>query len=238
MSRKPKQPEVVRCYFDDVRNYAQVAEAEAVFFRSLLAKKSELRANHTLYSALDQAVQFLTDPQGRKLEILVEFDVDDHHRNKRQKMHLGTLLSPGAEPQITHFLCLSEDTDFLAKIHLDRDFSVNDKGGKPNPHIQVGGRVSASLATKVTGKAFWRDDLDKPRIPSLPVCSPLLWHWAFLEYRDDQNIAPFLDAAWWPGMVQAAEQAVLKPFFEDGLKVMTEKPAKGLLNAFYKPLAR
>jgi hypothetical protein len=241
MSSKKKQAEVPKHYFDDVRNYGHIAKAEEVFFKSLIAKRSELRTNYTLYQALEKANHFLGDPNGRVLDILVEFEVDDQHRQKHQKMHLGTLLCPratGSDAQVTHFLCLSEDTDFLAKIHLDRDFSSNDPGGKPTPHIQVGGRVSASLAAKVSGAKFWRDDLDKPRIPSMPVCSALLWHWAFLEYRNDQNIIPFLGADWWAAIVREAEESVLKPFFEDGAKLIADKPISGLLNAFYTPVTR
>jgi len=241
MTKKNKQPDIVPHYFDDVRSYANIARAEAIFIESLIAKKSEIRNNYTLHQALEKAVHFLGDPNGRVLDMLVEFEVDDQHRQKRQKMHLGTLLCPqatGSDAQVTHFLCLSEDTDYLAKIHLDRDFSSNDPGGKPTPHIQIGGRVSKSLAAKIAGTAFWRDDLDKPRIPSMPVCSALLWHWAFLEYRNDQNIIPFLGADWWAAMVRDAEESVLKPFFDDGAKLMAEKPASGLLNSFYVPLAR
>ena len=241
MSKKIKEAAVVKHYFDDVRSYAHIAKAEEKFLKALIAKKSELRNNYTIHQALEKAVYFLGDPPGRALDMMVEFEVDDPGRKKRQKMHLGTLLSPpatGYEAQVTHYLCLSEETDFLAKIHLDRDFSLNDPGGKPTPHIQIGGRVSKTLAAKIAGTPFWRDDLDKPRVPSMPVCSALLWHWAFLEYRKDQNIVPFLGADWWAAVVREAEQFVLKPFFDDGSKLMAEKPASGLLNSFYIPLAK
>jgi len=241
MSKKTNGAVVVKHYFDDVRSYAHIAKAEEVFFKSLIAKKNELRNNYTIHQALDKAAHFLGDPIGRGLDIMVEFEVDDPKRNKRQKVYLGTLLSPLTskdEAQVTHYICLSEEANFLAKIHLDRDFSLNDAGGKPTPHIQVGGRVSKTLAAKVTGEPFWKDDLAKPRVPSMPVCSALLWHWAFLEYRKDQSIVPFLGADWWIAMVREAEVLVLKPFFDDGSRLMAEKPASGLLNSFYVPLAR
>jgi len=241
MSKNNTQPSVVKHYFDNVRSYAHIAKAEEIFLNSLIAKRSELRNNYTIHQALEKAAHFLGDPVGRVLDIMVEFEVDDPDRKKRQKLHLGTLLSPPttrSEAQVTHYLCLSEEADFLAKLHLDRDFSLNDLGGKPTPHIQVGGRVSQTLAAKVAGTPFWRDDVDKPRVPSMPVCSALLWHWAFLEYRKDQNIVPFLSANWWATMVREAEQFLLKPFFDDGSKLMAEKPNSGLLNSFYIPLAR
>jgi len=241
MSKKNTAPAIATHYFDDVRSYANIAKAEETFLKSLIAKKSELRNNYTIHQALEKAVYFLGDPPGRALDIMVEFEVDDPDRKKRQKMHLGTLLSPPTskdEAQVTHYICLSEEADFLAKIHLDRDFSLNDPGGKPTPHIQIGGRVSKTLAAKVTGVPFWKDDLDKPRVPSMPVCSALLWHWAFLEYRKDQNIVPFLGADWWIAVVREAEQFVLKPFFDDGAKLLSNKQASGLLDSFYVPLAR
>ncbi len=241
MSKKPTPPAVVPHYFDDVRNYANIAKAEETFLKALIAKKSELRNNYTIHQALDKSAHFLGDPIGRGLDIMVEFEVDDPKRNKHQKVYLGTLLSPPTskdEAQVTHYICLSEEADFLAKIHLDRDFSLNDPGGKPTPHIQVGGRVSKTLAAKVTGKPFWKDDLAKPRVPSLPVCSALLWHWAFLEYRKDQSVVPFLGADWWAAVVREAEQFVLRPFFDDGAKILAGKHPSCLLESFYDPLAR
>jgi hypothetical protein len=94
------------------------------------------------------------------------------------------------------------------------------------------------LAAKVTGEPFWKDDLAKPRVPSMPVCSALLWHWAFLEYRKDESIVPFLGSDWWSEVVREAEKFVLKPFFDDGAKLMSDKPTSGLLNSFYVPLAK
>ena len=103
--------------------------------------------------------------------------------------------------------------------------------------MQMGGRVDAALA-KAGGQCCWREDVDKPRMPSIPICTALLWHWAFLEYRGAEQVTPILDAWWWNKIVQQAEQSVLRPFFDDGLKLITGKSKNRLLNAFYDPVPK
>jgi hypothetical protein len=183
----------------------------------------------------------LQDPKGRPLDVLVEFHVNDPRSKAPQNIYLGTKLSPPATesvPQVTHFFCLGDSSNLLTKIHHDRDFAAGAFEKKPLTHIQVGGRVAPSLAAKAGGPCCWREDVDKPRIPSLPVCTALLWNWAFLEYQDAEQIALILEARWWGRIVQKAEESILKPFFDDGLKLINQKPQMGLLKAFYDPVPK
>jgi hypothetical protein len=228
-------------YFNNIRQYKIIAELERDFFKLLLEKKNELSTVPSIQQALNNAVRFIQDPMGVPLNVLVEFEVYDTHRCKRQTMYLGTKLvpkAPSSDAQVTHGICMVEEGEYLAKIHIDRDFSSKDPTSNPSPHVQTGGRPFPGVEKKITGKPFWKDDVDKPRIPSIPFSTALLWHWAFMEYPCDRRTAPFLHTGWWPTLIRKTEEAVLKPFFDDGSKLMQYKSASGLLQAFYIPLAK
>lgn len=241
MSKKSKHTKVFRYYFAETQNYLGVVDVEAEFFKALINNKNDLSGNYSLYQALNVANYFLEDPKGRPLEVLVEFHVNDPRSQEPQIIYLGTKLRPpdlSSEPQVTHFLCLGDNANLLTKVHHDRDFSTGASEKKPSTHIQMGGRVNPSLAAKAGGPCCWKEGVDKPRVPSIPVCTALLWHWAFLEYPEAEEIGPILRAWWWNQTVQKAEESILKPFFDDGLRLMIEKPHNRLLNAFYDPVPK
>ena len=241
MSKKPRIVQSVTPYFAETRNYTSVARAEAAFFRALIANKDNLRDNHSVRQALNDVTYFLREPEGRQLDVLVEFYVHDPRSEESQSLYLGTKLSPpgnNIEPQVTHFLCLGDSNNYLTKIHYDRDFNPQAIEKKPSSHIQIGGRIGGSLASKINGSCCWRENLDKPRIPAIPICTALLWHWAFLEYRNAQQITPIFEAPWWDKIVKEAEFTVLKPFFDDGLKLMNNKPQERFFSAFYESVPR
>ena len=263
---KGKRSKVARYYFAEAQDYAGVVEAEAVFFEALICKKDELRNHYSVHQAMKAANYFLGDPKGRPLDVLVEFCVNDPRTQATQRIYLGTKLYPGdgrSQPEVTHFFCLGDGSNLLTKVHHDRDFNNNASEKKPLTHIQMGGRVSPSLAAKAAAfysavdrtekqdqqdrilgsstasrACCWRDDVDKPRIPSMPVCTALLWHLAFLEYPRAEQVKPILDATWWHRIVVKAEESILKPFFDDGSNLMHYKPQTGLLNALYEPVLR
>ena len=246
MKKKTKTPEGKFSYFADSRDYAKVVLAEHAFFEGLLAAKNNIKCiagNASLQKALKEVVGFLQD-RGRPLEIVVKFHVNDPRSKVEQTLFLGTLLKPcqhKGHPQVTHFLCLADDDYLLAKVHSDLDFSGDVEERKPSPHVQMGGRVFESLIHHNTTKKLkvcWNESVDKPRLPSLPICTALLWHWAFLEYRDSEQISGFLDAWHWKELVKKAELAILRPYFVDGAELMDRHPASGLFNALYVPLNR
>lgn len=241
MRKKAKRSGFDTYYFAESRDYLNVVEEEVKFFSTLIDKKGELSANFSVQQALKDVIHFLGDPNGRSLNVLVEFDVNDPRSQVPQTIYLGTKLCPSktdTESQVTHSFCLADESTFLANIHLDRDFNPNATEKKPSTHIQMGGRLHPYLAAKGNKNCCWRDDVDKPRVPSLPVCSALLWHWAFLEYRDVQEITRIIKAWWWIKIVQNAEESILRPFFGDGIKLLNEKPQMGLLNAFYNSVPK
>jgi hypothetical protein len=241
MKNKPKKPKVFAHYFAEAGDYPGIVEAEVAFFKVLIDKKDELRFNHSFYQALRDASYFLEDPKGRPLNVLVEFPVNDPRSHAPQTIYLGTKLSPPTpqvEAHVTHYLCLGDTSSLLTKIHHDRDFNPAASEKKPLTHIQTGGRVDAGLAARAAGNCCWKDSVDKPRIPSIPLCTALLWHWAFLEYRGAEQFAPIFEAWWWNQTVQKAEQSVLKPFFVDGVRLLAEKPTARLLDAFYTPVPK
>jgi hypothetical protein len=213
-----------------------VAQAEACFFEELIKKKSEVRDNPSVHRALKSANYFLGDPKGRGLDVLVEFNVNDPRSEAEQQIYLGTKLTPEAGASkclVTHSFYLVDATRYLAKVHLDRDFDPESKEKKPSSHIQTGGRILPGLGGASGRKCCWDEKVDKPRIPSIPICSAILWHWAFLEYPEAEQVSPFLAAWWWKEIVQKAEESILMPFFHDGCNLIREKPKAGLINAFY-----
>jgi hypothetical protein len=241
MIKKQKPSAFFANYLGHARDYLVVAEAEAVFFEAIIQNKTEFRNNVSIQQALNNAAYFLEDRKGRPLTVLVEFEVIEPRTKGTQQMFLGTQLRPPnetSEAQVSHYLCLGDELNLIAKIHHDRDFSVDALERKPSPHIQIGGRVDPALAAKARGPCCWRNDVDKPRLPSFPICTALLWHWAFLEYQDSAQVAPVFETWWWRRIVQKAEQSILKPFFVDARELIERGPQGGFLRAFYDPVAR
>jgi hypothetical protein len=236
MSKKPKPSRVARHYFAETRDYGKVVDAESAFFRGLVAARNNIPSNPSLQKALSDVTGFLQD-RGRPLDVLVEFSVADPHTKAEHTIMLGTLLKPpqhNSHAEATHFLCLADADSLLAKYHADFDFHPEATEKKPSPHVQIGGRVSDSLLKRYP-KIWWNKDVNKPRLPALPICTALLWHWAFLEYQGDALMSAFLKNRWWNKLIKDAEGAVLSPFFEDGFRLMKYDPQKGLFNALYVP---
>lgn len=244
MSKKPNPPKVFPSYFEEARDYAKVAKTEFVFFDGLLKAKDKIPSSPSLQKALREVAGFLQDYKGRSLDILIDFSVNDPRSGETYKMTLGTLLKPpqpNSHAQVTHFLCLADADSLIAKVHADFDFSPNANEKKPSPHLQLGGRVFDSLLKNHANKApkvWWNEKLDKPRIPSLPICTALFWHWAFLEYRSSDEVSKLLKTWHWRQLVKAAENAVFLPFFEDGVRMLKNHPENGLLDALYVPLSK
>jgi len=233
-------------YFADSRDYAKVVAAEHAFFDGLVAAKnniSTMPGNQSLQAALREVTPFLHD-QDRPLNILVKFAVTDPRSQAAHTLLLGTRLQPPqpkSHAQVTHFLCLADAESFLAKVHIDFDFHPEAEEKKPSPHVQMGGRVFTSLLGQHPHSrptVCWNEGIDKPRLPSLPICTALLWHWAFLEYSDSEQVSGFLTAWHWNELVKKAEAAVLRPYFMDGLRIIDERPEKGFLKALYVPVAK
>lgn len=246
MSKNNKAAAQRSPYFATSRNYSDAVDAEFAFFKGLLAAKDHIRgfsANPSLQTALKQVAAFLID-QGQPLNIVVQFSVTDPRSKHKHTLLLGTQLEPPkpkCHPLVSHFLCLADADSFLTKVHADFDFHADAEEKKPSPHIQMGGRVPTSLLKHCASsqpKVCWNEKMDKPRLPSLPVCTALLWHWAFLEYSRDEQASDFLNAHHWKQLVKAAEATVLRPYFADGLHLMDNKPASDLLSALYVPLSK
>jgi hypothetical protein len=229
-----------RHYFDAIRSFESIVKLEHDFFSELQNRKTQFTNVRLIQQATRDSVRFVQDPKSGDLNVLVDFEVYDNDRCRRQTMFLGSRLQPEAgskDAQVTHCICLVEDQNWIAKIHFDRDFSRADLGGKPTPHIQVGDRPLPQLEKRIRGKIFWMEDAPKPRVPSIPFCTALLWHWAFIEYGCDATVIPFIEDDWWKRQVRAAEHAVLEQFFSDGFRLMRDKPGASLLKAFYTSVA-
>lgn len=227
-------------YFADARDYGKVVEAETKFFKGLAGVRAEFSGNKSIDESCRKMATFANDPKGNTIEFTVEFDVDDPHKGTAYKLFLGTRLSPATTKsmaEVTHYLCLADEKSLLAKFHADYDFELGSKEKKPSPHAQIGGRIPASLKSRYN-QQYWHLDVNKPRIPALPICTALLWHWAFLEYEDNVSFSKVLRNTWWTKLVTDAESAVLKPFFKDGARLMDQHGGNGLLNSLYVPLAR
>ena len=241
MSKRAKSVKVPRTYFDGARDYDKVVDAELKFYRGLIAMgvKTDCPGNTSVAVSIKKMMDFTRDPKGRSIEFTVEFDVEDPRGGSTHKLFIGTELRPGSEnslPKATHYLCLADEQSLQAKFHADFDFDSGAKEKKPSPHVQIGGGIPGDLAERYPGKRYWHPDLDKPRMPALPVCTALLWHWAFLEYENNQTFTRIRRKAHWNNLIKDAEDAVLKPFFSDGERLFRMQPAKGLLNALYVPL--
>ncbi len=215
---KPKAP-----LFANQRDYSFITKIEQEFFLSLASKKGHFKGRErpgnsclTVESALDSTIQFVQAKDSNPLDLIVSFDLSNCNRRvDLDNMYLGTLLSPDKDikkRQVTHFIALTKGDNCRIKLHVDLDFDVHPKEPKPSPHFQVGGRF------KINNREFsigWDDGLDKPRLPSLPFCTPLLWHSAFLEFQECESVQLFLSQPWWQNLVKKAESSIWSSFTSD-----------------------
>jgi hypothetical protein len=197
-------------------------------------------ANQSVRRALSNASQFVQAKEDYPLDIIVEFDIrDSSKRCDAVRMYLGTRLAPQKQAhmsQVTHFIALASPDRLISKLHIDFDFDVTAGEAKPSPHFQGGGRVPTGLPIAYPHAPLWDTNLDKPRLPSLPFCTPLLWHLAFLEFQECGEIAVLLKLAWWQKLVCGAEERLWQPFFADGQTLI--KRSKCVLDALYHPIGR
>jgi len=225
------------------RDYGLIAGIERDFFTGLTRSAGQFRGAHlsggdhcTVEAALSAAAKFISASRDATLDITVCFDLRDcRPRNSKyvDRMYLGTRLTPNQDPkeqQVTHFVALAKGDSCEVKKHIDLDFHSASDEPKPSPHIQIGGRP---LKIRNRELSFcWKEYLDKPRWPSLPCCTPLLWHTAFLEFQECSSVLPFLKQGWWKNLVREAEKTLWLPFFND----MSGLTSKGCaIEAFYPP---
>lgn len=240
MSKVVKESVAKRQYFSCTRDFASIVAAEVTFFKAFAKARAQFPANRSIDEVLRKIAPYLQDPLGKQLDITIEFDVEDPRKGTSQTVFLGTLLSPPnsqSKGEVTHYMCLAADDVLLAKYHADFDFDWNVPEKKPSPHLQIGGRIPPSLSSRYA-KCHWHLDVNKPRIPSLPMCTALLWHWIFLEYHGNPFTAKFLANTWWRKLIKDAETSAYSAFFSDGAELLRNYPEKGLLSSFYVPLAK
>lgn len=235
MKTKLKKSKTTTHYFAETRDYSKIVEIEAIFFRELVRARTQFPSHASLQENIHKMSLFIDDFKGRELELTFGFDVSDPRKSTSHKLFLGTRLSParpGSAAESTHFFCLADEDALLTKFHADRDFDEGRVEKKPSSHVQSGGRIPPALKGKYE-KIWWDPDVNKPRMPALPTCTALLWHWAFLEYQDNELPSKFLNNRWWHKLIKDAEGAIFTPFFEDGARLMKQHPESGLINAFY-----
>jgi hypothetical protein len=239
MNKPPKAPPPSE-YFSAARDYRILSAAEVSFFKAFAEARAQFPANRSIDEGLRRIAPYLQDPLGKQLDITIEFDVQDPRKGADQTIFLGTLLTPPSatsKGEVTHYMCLAAGDTLLAKYHADFDFDWNVPEKKPSPHLQIGGRIPRSLSSRYA-KCHWHTDVNKPRIPALPICTPLLWHWVFLEYESNPFTSKFLSNRWWKKLIKDAEAAAFTAFFSDGAALIRNHPEKGLLNSLYVPLAK
>ncbi len=202
-------------WFNNQREYKFIAKIEQEFFTKLNSMKGYFDGvqNLSIYQALERATSFCRSPEDYPLDVVVSFDVTTGaKRFGIDQMHLGSQLRPSRQPedcQVTHFIALTDGDNCKTKLHVDLDFDLNSSEPKPSPHIQIGGRLAFG---KRSFKPSWDESIDKPRWPSLPCCTALLWHAAFQEFYDCESVKRFVEEQWWGNLVAAAEKALWGPF--------------------------
>lgn len=127
--------------------------------------------------------------------------------------------------EVSYFFCIGEGIDcpgkILRKCHFDFEPYTNRHAGevKPSLHFQFPGTVTPGLARA----GYIDENLDhlapwasKPRVACLPSSLILLLNLLFHEFGDGHNdeLLRIVKQPWWRGMVDDAERAVYKPFFE------------------------
>jgi hypothetical protein len=165
------------------------------------------------------------------LVLNVEFDIAKGGKRWKNidRVHIGTNLVWNPQPKrclASYFIALSHGTECKMKLHFDLDFDDAAAERKPSPHVQGLGRMWDQ-----TYKCSWETDVDKPRVPCLPLCTPLLWHSAFCEFSTCDSVRGFLNQGWWRNLVRQAEEKLWGPFAAD----ITSNLSKGCIIDFLYP---
>lgn len=204
--------------FDKINTYEYLKSVEIGFIDKLLAKKGDLHRcdNEGKWGTLIRNLTDIRQSTGNHgINFTIELAV--HSDSINYRLILGTQLSAtGIVPQATYSMTLlSEDGEPKSHIHFDYNYDKNGRDKKPTPHIQSGGRLHGDLKNK----EIWDPKLDKPRVLSLPFCTPILWENAFREFPNTPMLKPLThEHSWWKKTVLWAETAMWIPFFKEAIE--------------------
>jgi hypothetical protein len=160
------------------------------------------------------------------LNLHLRFKAQDPRAGRNAKAHwieLGSSVNSKADTLVTYLFAIGEEENDstckgLRKVHFDLEPKNSKAEPKPAIHLQFAGRCpDILLSSGYAQDAFdyLLPGLDKPRIPSLPMCTALLLQWAFLEYQSsDDQIDKFIKTPEWQAVICAAERDILKTYFQ------------------------
>jgi hypothetical protein len=176
-----------------------------------------------LVSAAQMKYQNL-DPKRGGFDFSTSFEVDSDKTKRR--VDIGALIEVDGRNQyerVSYFFSIgcpaAAKDNILRKIHFD--FEAPEKRNlsecKPSIHMQVGGKLTPSMATA----GYTSQHLDnhfpwfeKPRVPSLPFSLALLLDWLFLEFLNTPEVNQVVNDGQWRSLVLNVENTLLKPYFE------------------------
>lgn len=184
--------------------------------------------------------EFVRKPKENPLELVVCFEGRDPRGKDLWWIHLGAKLEqPGSDHTATYFMAIGKKGDepgrvseTLSKVHWDYAFGAttnNEK--KPNRHLQFAGTIHDQLS-EFGYSSVWTG-MDKPRIPSLPICFVTLMHWAFLEFGHCEHIKKIVNETWWISLVRKAEEETIRGFVDTASEFFRTQQTESFLTKGY-----
>jgi hypothetical protein len=185
------------------------------------------------------------DPKRGGLDFSTSFEV--HTAQERRRVDIGALINVDEKncyEAVSYFFAIGKDCQaqghILRKLHFDFENPTrrNPKEIKPSMHIQVGGKLTPSMARAGYTNQHLENHFpwfEKPRIPSIPFSIALLLDWLFLEFCDTPEINEVIQAGEWRNLVRDVENELLGPFFQGCHDFLKNPKRDGLLlaNLFY-----
>ncbi len=147
--------------------------------------------------------------------------------------HVGCLAGTNGGDDISHLsysVLIGEGSDpnkaVARKFHFDFEpVAMRDPAeSKPTHHLQICSKLSGHHRHA----GYTDNDINhllpswsQPRIPTQPTSLALVLNWLFIEFGSEASVKAARTSPHWRSVVRAAEQKVLKPYYEACARFLT-----------------
>lgn len=163
---------------------------------------------------------------------------DGGRRAVERPFHVGCIAIPEGDEirQLSYSVLIGQAAHpsklVARKFHFDFEpvGQRNLAESKPTFHLQMCGELSPHhLIEGYTEEnvAHLLPSWSQPRVPALPMSLALVLNWLFIEFGHEASVANARQNPRWRSLVRDAEKSILKPYFDDCSKFLSDAARDG-----------
>jgi hypothetical protein len=231
-------------YFSECLNFGQLIEVENCFFNKIYALRGDpaFTGSAPFQRALPKICEIIKDKARKPFLLSIKIPIPVPRLNGNSWLRIGSKFQPD-ERLASYSMAIHHGGVWKCKLRFDFDAkrrALDDKKeSHPFSHIQLGGDLAKDEVDIGCDKR-WDDDIDIPRIPCMPCSSAILWHFAFLQFKNTPSFNRFLKSHWWNNIIIDAEAQLWGSYFTDLNAIVQHKNGinKSALESLFFPPER